>query len=213
MSTYLERLESLSPEIISDFRKKRTSNAIPQELQSYILDLEKVVEIRDEKKTDNITRLARELVKCRNDLTERTAKQRVYDAYNFFHVDDSISSAAWDNIYADKMEDLAKLCIAKGKEDAALKAYEKAYRFRQNASGRLNPGAFKPVIWIISNKIKAEEQGFERKNLQKIASKAQAGAYVKMIQGLPASEEEKKNMINDAGLGDFVDYEEVDDNE
>jgi hypothetical protein len=211
MSTYLERLETLSPDIISDFRKKGTSNAIPVELQQYIRDMEKVLEIREQKKSDNITRLARELVKCRKDLSERTAKQRVYDAYNFFHVDDSISSAAWDNVYADKMEDFAKLCIAEGKTETALKAFRDAYRYRQNAAGKIDPGAFKPVIYIIHNKIRAEDLGYQKKSLHRIASKAKAGAYVKMIQGLPVDDKEKQRMINDAGLGDYADYEDVSD--
>lgn len=211
MSTYLQRLETLPVDIIADFRKKGSSNAIPAELQEYIRDMEKVIEIRDEKKTDNIARLARELVKCRKELTERTAKQRVYDAYNFFHVDDSIASQAWDNIYADKMEDLAKLCIAEGKTETALKAYRDAYRYRQNAAGKIDPGAFKPVIYIINNRIKAEDLGFQKKNLHKIATKARNGAYVKMIQGLPVDEKQKQQMIEDAGLGDYADYEEIND--
>jgi hypothetical protein len=211
MSTYLERLETISPDIIADFRKKRSSNAIPAELQDYIMDLEKVIEIRDQKKTDNITRIARELVKCRKELTERTAKQRVYDAYNFFHVDDSISSQAWDNVYADKMEDFARLCISEGKAETALKAFRDAYRYRQNAAGKIDPGSFKPVIYIINNRIKAEDLGFKKKNLHKIATKARNGAYVKMIQGLPVDDKEKKKMIEDAGLGEYADYEDVTD--
>jgi hypothetical protein len=213
MSTYLERIESLSPEIISDFRKKGKSNAIPAELQEYIRDLEKVIEIRENKKTDNITRLSRELVKCKPHLTERTARQRVSDSYNFFFIDDSISAASWDMVYADKMEDLAKLSLAKGNEQAAFKAFEKAYYYRQKAAARKDYGDFKPLIMIISNKINIQDYGFEKKSLHKIASKAEAGAYLKMIQGLPTSKEEKQKMIDDADLGDYVDYEEVDDNE
>lgn len=213
MSTYLERIESLSPEIVADFRKKGKSNAIPAELQDYIRDLEKVIEIRETLKTDNITRLARELVKCKTYLTERTARQRVSDSYNFFFVDDNISAASWDFVYADKMEDLAKLALSKGNEQAAFKAFDKAYYYRQKAAARKDYGDFKPIIMVISNKINIEDYGYQKKSLHKIASKAEAGAYLKMIQGLPTSKEEKQKMIDDADLGEYVDYEELEDNE
>ena len=101
--------------------KKGKSMVISTDLQQYIRELDTVIELKQQQRFDNITRLARQLMLRFPSLSLTTAKERVYDAYNFFHVNDSVSEDIWDAVYADKMEDLAQLCIAKGKEEEARK--------------------------------------------------------------------------------------------
>jgi hypothetical protein len=199
---YLERIETLDADIIAEFRKTRKSIAIPEDLQKYILQLDAVIEIRDTEKFDNISRIAKALKKRYPELPDRTARQRVYDAYTLFHINDNVSNDVWDKLYADKMENLARLCIARGKEDIAYKAFIRAHELRTRAESRIKPEDLKAPIFIISNKIKPEDVGFESANLQKIASKASDGHYAKLINKLPVSDEEKKKLYEDAEIQD-----------
>jgi len=211
--SFLERIETLPVEIIADFRKFRKSSAIPAELQNYILELESVIQIRDQEKCDNISEISRQLQKKYPHLEFRTCRQRVYDALSFFHIDDNIAGKIWDNIYADKMEDIAKLLIAKGNEAAAIKAYALAHDYRTKAVNRIKPEDLKPPVFLIITKIKPEDLGYERKNLYDIARKAAQGKYVDMIEGLPGvNDEEKKRLKRDAGL-DIEDAKIIDEDE
>ena len=74
------------------------------------------------------------------------------------------------SIFADKYLDLAKLCIAKGKEETALKCIEKAHQARTNAENRIKPEDLKAPVYIISPQIKPEDLGYEKGNLHKIAT-------------------------------------------
>lgn len=210
MITFLQKLEALPLEIIVDFRKTGTSEAIPAKLQNFILDLEAVLEIKETEKFDNISRLARELRKRRPHLEYKTALQRVYDALNFFHVNDNVSNDVWDKIYADKMEDLAKLSIAKDNEFVAYRALVKAHEYRTKAESRIRPEDLKAPVFIISSEIKAADLGFEKANMMDISRKASEGRYVKMIDSLPISDDEKKLIYRDAGI-DIEDVKPLDD--
>ncbi|MCD6345993.1 MAG: hypothetical protein J7L96_01095 [Bacteroidales bacterium] len=210
MSSYLQKLEALPPEIISEFRKTHKSEAIPLKLQELILDMEAVVEIRETDKFDNISRIARELRKRRPQLGWKTALLRVYDALNFFHVNENVSNDVWDKIYTDKMEDLAKLAIAKGKEEVAYKAFLKAHEYRTKAESRIRPEDLKSPVFIISPTIKPEDLGYEKASMMEISRKANEGKYIKMIDSLPISEIEKKQIYEDAGI-DIEDVTPLDD--
>lgn len=209
MSSYLEKLDRLSPEVIASFRETGKSGAIELALQQFILQMDSVMEIKDSYRFDNVTLIAKELLARRPELKLlRTAKKRVYDAYSFFHVSDSVSNKVWDNIYADKMEDLAHMCIAKGKEETALRAFLEAHRFRTQALNRISPEDLKPPVFIISPNLKPEDFGFEKASLHNIASKYQNGKYAQLIDKLPISDSEKDRLYNDAGI-DIETVEEI----
>lgn len=204
----LQQLEALPVEIIDEFRKTGKSLAIAKDLQQYLHELETVVQIKEIEKFDNIARIARELVKKYPYLPVRTARARVYDAYTFFHISDAVANDIWDSIYADKMEDLARLCIAKGREEIAFKAFEKAHEYRTRSESRINPDDLKAPVFIISIDIKPEDLGFEKVNLKEIQKKDSEGHYVKLINSLNTDDEEKKRLLNDAGITDAEIIEE-----
>jgi hypothetical protein len=206
----LQKLEALPVEIIDEFRKTGKSLAINKDMQQYLRELEAVVQIKEVEKFDNMSRIARELVKRYPQLPFRMARERVYDAYTFFHISDAVSNDIWDSVYADKMEDLAKLCIAKGREEIAFKAFEKAHEYRTKSESRIRPEDLKAPVFIISLNIKPEDLGYEKANLKEIARKDNEGHYVKLINSLNTNEEEKKRLRNDAGI---TDAEIVEDND
>jgi len=197
---YLQQVEALPVEIIQEYRRTGQSLAIPDDLKQWLLEVDAVIQIKETEKFDNISRIAKELIKRYPKLQFRVARARVYDAYNFFHVNEAISNEIWDNIYADKMEDLAKLCIAKGREEIAFKAFEKAHEYRTRAENRIRPEDLRAPVFIISIDIKAEDLGFGKGNLKEIARKDNDGHYIKLINSLSTDDNEKKRLLNDAGI-------------
>jgi len=206
--SYLERIEILPAEVIADFRSTGRSASMPVPLQQFIRELDAVMEIRDILKFNNISAIARELRKRYPALSHRTAMTRVYDALTFFHVDDNVSNDVWDKIYADKMEDLAKLCIINNKEEIAYKCLIRAHEYRTKRESRIRPEDLQAPIFIISPNIKPEDLGYEKASLLEIARKANEGKYINMIDSLPLTDEEKKKLYLDAGI-DMEEAQEV----
>ena len=156
-----------------------------------------------------MTRIVRELQKQFPGLSFSTARERYYDAMNFFHVDDNISADAWDNYYGDKMEDLARLSIAEGKLDTAKRCYVQAHAYKTKATERIKPQEWKVPVFIINNRIKPEALGFKKKSLYEIARKSEAGYYANIINSLPTTESEKERLRREADITD-VEFESID---
>lgn len=206
--SFLERIETLPVEVIADFRMTGRSESIPVPVQQFIREVDAVMEIRDILKFNNITAIARELRKRYPALGHRAAMTRVYDALTFFHVDSNVSNDVWDKVYADKMEDLAKLCIANNKEEIAYKCFLRAHEFRTKQGSRINPDDLKAPVFLISPNIKPEDLGYGKASLMDIARKANEGKYIRMIDSLPLTDDEKKKLFLDAGI-DMEDAQEV----
>ena len=130
------------------------------------------------------------------------------DAMNFFFMDNSVTSDAWDNYYADQFDNLARLAIAMDKPDAAIRAFAKAHELRTRSTDRIKPTDWNPPTFIISNTIKPEQLGFKKQNLYDIARREESGYYKKMIEGLPISDKEKERLIMEAEVENTT-YEEV----
>jgi hypothetical protein len=207
-TTYLEQLELLPVAVIENFRNTKKSAAMNVALQQYVLQLDAVIQIKQTERFDNIARIARKLQVLYPKLPYRVARERVYDAYNFFHVNDTVSSDAWDSIYADKMEDLAAICIAKGNDKTAKEALALAHDYRTKAKSRIRPEDMAGNIFIISGDIQPEDLGYEPSNLKEIARKKQDGYYSELINSLNTSDDEKKRLKMDAGITDAEIVEE-----
>ncbi len=204
--SYLARLEKIDSEVIQEFRKTKHSLVIPSDLQQYILQISAAFEIA--KYEGSVTRAAKKICVQFPHLNLPTAKKRYYDAITYFHVNNNVSNEVWDHYYADKFEDLAKLCLAKNKDEAAGRFFAKAHELRTKESDSINPEDLKPPVFIITDKLSPEDLGFENKNLQEIASKATQGKYAEIINSLPIDKQEKEQLFQDAGIED-VDFEDV----
>jgi hypothetical protein len=200
MSSYLAKLEVLPADVIAEFRRTHQSMSIPVKIQEYLLDLEAVIEIRDSEKHNNLSRIARILVSRRPQLDYWTAMERVYDALTFFHVNDNVSNEVWNKIYADKLEDLARLCILKGDNAIAFKSIVKAHELRTKSESRIKLEDLKQPVFLITPDIRPEDLGYEKSSLMEISKKYSDGEYIKLIDKLPVSDEEKKRMYKDAGI-------------
>jgi hypothetical protein len=196
--TYLERIQTLSPEVIESFRVTGKSVAIPVDLQDFILQLDASARIL--RHEGSITRAAQKLRNEYPALNIHTAKSRIYDALNFFYLDTAVSQSVWDNYYADRYEDLSKLCIASGKLEAARRNFDRAYELRAHASAIINPDNIKPPVFIITSDLKPEDLGFENRKMYDIARKDEQGQYLKLIDCLNTTDENKKRLRDDAGI-------------
>jgi hypothetical protein len=206
--TYLAQLELLPVAIINAFRTTGKSSAMNAELKQYVKELDAVLQIKESERFDNIARIARKLQIRYPHLVYTVARERVYDAFNFFHVNDSVSTDAWDAIYADKMEDLAAMCLAKGNEKTAKEALALAHDYRTKAKSRIKPEDMTGNTYIISIDIKPEDLGFETGNLKEIARRKRDGYYLNMINSLNTSGSEKKRLMQDAGISEAEIIEE-----
>ena len=206
---YLEQIQTLDPQIIENFRINGKSTAIPVELQNFITQLDASARIL--RFESNITRAAEKLRLEFPELNFHTAKSRIYDALSFFYLDMAVSQSVWDNYYADRYEDLAKLCIAADKLDAAKRNLDKAHELRSRASSAINPDMIKAPVFIITSELKPEDLGYETRKMYDIARKNQQGEYLKLITELNTTKENKQRLLNDADVQD-IEFEEESNN-
>lgn len=208
--TYLERIDTLAPELIESFRRTGNSAAIPAELQQYILELDGAARIL--RHEGNLTRATQKLRIEFPELTFPSAKNRIYDALTFFHsLDYTVSESIWESYYADRYEDLFKLCVASGKEEAARRNLDRAYELRSRSASAINPGDIKPPVFIIEKDLKPSDLGYDSRKMYEIARKDEAGEYVRLIAGLPTVDAEKKRLLKDSDIQD-VEFTEDNDN-
>lgn len=213
---YLQRLESLHPDIVDNYLQSGTSDAIPAEMQQFIMQLQWALEIKEYE--GNISRAAKKLrmrVSAAQNiqLNINTAKARIYSAMTYFDVDDNIPQKIWDRDTANKLSSLAQLAIAQDKLTEAGRFIDRANELRRRANTADNNNGNLQINFLISTDYNIEDGGFERKNLKAIAAKANKGFYINMISGITGiTEKEREGLYQDADIVE-TDFEEVNSNE
>jgi len=210
--SHIDRLESLHPDIVFDFLENGISSAIPKDMQQFIMQVQWASEIWERER--NTVRAARKLkervlVNQKIKISLITAKARVFQAMEYFDVDHNIPQEIWDRDAANKFEDLAKLAIAQDKLSEAGRFLEKSNELRKRANSALRVNDLQMPQFLITTTITPEDLGYTDKNMLEISKKATEGFYVKLINGLPVSKEDKKRLLSDAQIQD-VEYEEMD---
>lgn len=205
--TRLEELQLLDHKVLQEFLNTGQSVGIPDKLQDYIRKINAIpaiVHYNGAALSKCITALRRQFP----DLTYSQARGIYEDAMNFFYMDNTVTSDAWDNYYADQFDKLARLSLGMNKPEAALRAFTKAHELRTRSTDRIKPGEWAPPTFIISDRIKPEQLGYAKQNLYDIARKAESGFYKNLIEGLPITEKEKERLLAEAEVEDAV-YEEL----
>ena len=165
----IEQFQQLNITEIGDFRKTGKSNIIPAEVQAYILQIDRAVEVY--RFEGNITRAAKKLQSefAKEGICFNTARNRIYDAINIFHINSTVRNEAWDQYYADKMEDLAKLAIVLDDYGEARRCYMKAHEMRtKRDEAAYDPDKMKPIDEIVSPDVSFERLGLKDVNLKKL---------------------------------------------
>lgn len=203
-------VSKLDIEDIQSFLQTRKSASIPQSLQTYILQLDSVARIIHSNRISvraAIIQLRREWP----DLTMAQARGIYYDGLMYFYHDDQASAAMWDQVYADKLDDIALLALKSGKESTALRATEIAHKLRTTVR-EAQEYQWKAPVYLININVKPEDLGFRTQKLADIARRAEDRKFAEMIGSLETTEAEKARLLADAGIR-TVEFEKTEDDE
>ena len=163
----------------------------------------------------NITRAARKLririnAEQGERIEERTCMSRIYQAINYFNVDCNVPIKVWENNFANKYEDLAKICAVQRDYKSQKACYDAALECRRRASEVAEADRGLGVTFILSPEITAEEMGFAKRSLKEIAAKHNRGFYINLIESLPLEKAEKKRLLRDADIEDAEIIQDID---
>ncbi|MDD7461567.1 MAG: hypothetical protein PUK67_03705 [Prevotellaceae bacterium] len=203
MKSEIEKLDSIHPDLISTFLTTGECESIAPDVRVFLQQLQWAAEIFEFER--NITRAAKKLRVRINALQhlkieERTCMARIYQAINYFQVDCNVPVKVWESNFANKYEDLAKLC-AQQRDYKSMKAcYDAALECRRRSSEIAEADRDLGVVILISPELTPEQLGFTKKNLKEIAAKHNEGFYVTLIDSLPIETKEKKRLMRDADI-------------
>ena len=174
MKSEIEKLDSIHPDLISTFLTNGDCDGIPQDIKLFLQQLQWSAEIFEYER--NITRAAKKLRLRINaeqhiKIEERTCMARIYQSINYFQVDCNVPIKVWESNFANKYEDLAKLCALNRDYKGMKVCYDAALECRRRSSEIAEADRDLGVTFIISPNITAEELGFSKKNLKEIATK------------------------------------------
>lgn len=203
----LELLASYDADVIQSFLATRKSEVIPPDMCDYILQLDSLAQIFHYHKNSQ-SRAIEELRKQWPTLTVSQAREIYRDAMEYFYQDAGVSAKAWDNKYADALDDLARAAIAAEKFATAEKAFTHAHELRTK---QREQDAFQwhaPVFFININ-VKPEDLGYASQRLMDIARRHEDDELRKMIKGLETTDAEKIRLMNEAGIQDAKLVEET----
>ena len=207
----LDTLDKIHPDLISAFLTTGKCDGIAPDVQIFLKQLQWAAEIYEYER--NITRAAKQLRQRINaqqqiNIDERTCKARIYAAINYFSIDNNVSIKVWESNYADKNEDLAKLCAAAEDYKTMGKCYSAALECRRRASEIAEADRDLGIVFLISPELSSEDLGYSKASLKEIAAKHNKGFYLNLIDSLPIEKVEKKRLLRDADIQE-AEYEEL----
>lgn len=157
MATISEQLERIHPDIIQNYFNSGNASGIPPAIIEYIDKIDKVPELF--RRHSSPTRAANELKKLYPHLfaSTNTARAIVYAAINHFHLNSTVKNHAWDNLYADRFDELANLEASHGNIEAAKRIYTEAHRLRTlRNDDAIDTDKLRPIIQVISPQVTPE---------------------------------------------------------
>ena len=211
MKSDIEKLDTIHPDLISAFLTTGESEGIPHEVQIFLKQLQWAAEVFEYER--NITRAARKLRLRINaeqhiKIEDRTCMARIYQAINYFQVDCNVPIKVWESNFANKYEDLAKLCALQRDYKSMKACYDAALECRRLSSEIAEADRDLGVIFLISPELTPEEMGFSKKSLKEIAAKHNKGFYITLIDSLPIENIEKKRLLRESDI-EYTEFEEI----
>ena len=136
MKSKIDRLDAIHPDLISAFLTGGKGEGIPIDIQIFLKQLQWAAEIYEYER--NITRAARKLrlrinAEQGERIEDRTCMSRIYQAINYFNVDCNVPIKVWENNFANKYEDLAKICAVQRDYKSQKACYDAALECRRRA--------------------------------------------------------------------------------
>ena len=194
----LETLREYKVEDIRVFLKTQKSEVISVDMQDYIVKMDRCSVIINTQGA-NMTLATEELRRCFPDLSYTQARRIYYDALEYFHVDEPVSAAAWDAVYADQYDKLQALAIASGKLAVAQKCIEKSRELRTTRRQEQD-FRWQPPTFVINIAVKPEDLGYKSRKIMDIARRREDAELRQMIGSLETTPAEKQRLLADAGI-------------
>lgn len=194
----LETLREYKVEDIHVFLKTQKSEVISVDMQDYIVKMDRCSVIINTQGA-NMTLATEELRRCFPDLSYTQARRIYYDALEYFHVDEPVSAAAWDAVYADQYDKLQALAIASGKLAVARKCIEKSHELRTTRRQEQD-FRWQPPTFVINIAVKPEDLGYKSRKIMDIARRREDAELRQMIGSLETTPAEKQRLLADAGI-------------
>lgn len=194
----LETLRKYKVEDIQVFLKTQKSEVISVDMQDYIVKMDRCSVIINTQGA-NMTLATEELRRCFPDLSYTQARRIYYDALEYFHVDEPVSAAAWDAVYADQYDKLQALAIASGKLAVAQKCIEKSHELRTTRRQEQD-FRWQPPTFVINIAVKPEDLGYKSRKIMDIARRREDAELLQMIGSLETTPAEKQRLLADAGI-------------
>lgn len=194
----LETLRKYKVEDIQVFLKTQKSEVISVDMQDYIVKMDRCSVIINTQGA-NMTLATEELRRCFPDLSYTQARRIYYDALEYFHVDEPVSAAAWDAVYADQYDKLQALAIASGKLAVAQKCIEKSHELRTTRRQEQD-FRWQPPTFVINIAVKPEDLGYKSRKIMDIARRREDAELRQMIGSLETTPAEKQRLLADAGI-------------
>ena len=194
----LETLREYKVEDIQVFLKTQKSEVISVDMQDYIVKMDRCSVIINTQGA-NMTLATEELRRCFPDLSYTQARRIYYDALEYFHVDEPVSAAAWDAVYADQYDKLQALAIASGKLAVAQKCIEKSHELRTTRRQEQD-FRWQPPTFVINIAVKPEDLGYKSRKIMDIARRREDAEFRQMIGSLETTPAEKQRLLADAGI-------------
>lgn len=170
MATVSEKLERLHPDIIRNYFSSGNPSGIPADVVAYIEKIDKIPELY--RRHASPTRTARELMQLYPDLfnTFASARALVYAAINHFNLNSTVKNQAWDNVYADRFDELAYIEVKKGNIEAAKRIFAEAHRLRTlRNDDSIDVDKIGPIVQVISPQVTPEmldlDENYSLKNM------------------------------------------------
>lgn len=194
----LETLRGYKVEDIQVFLKTQKSEVISVDMQDYIVKMDRCSVIINTQGA-NMTLATEELRRCFPDLSYTQARRIYYDALEYFHVDEPVSAATWDAVYADQYDKLQALAIASGKLAVAQKCIEKSHELRTTRRQEQD-FRWQPPTFVINIAVKPEDLGYKSRKIMDIARRREDAELRQMIGSLETTPAEKQRLLADAGI-------------
>lgn len=197
------KFERLHPDIIDSYRSTGISQAIPEDVRRFIDIIDVIPEIQ--KRCPNISKCARELMRLypQYNLGFHHAKEYIYTAINYFHLNSTVKNEAWNQYYADKAEELHHICVKAQDFSTAEKYLRDAREWRLSRNeNEIDVSKLKPVAHVISTEVTREMLGITNANKKQLWSE-RVKVYdetVDIINKMDITSDEKQSLIEETRL-------------
>lgn len=199
----LQIIQEINPDLLAQYFATGECPLIPEDIRLFLQQLQWAAEIYE---TNHNTQSA--AAELRNRIAaeqhvkieQRTCVARIYEAINYFSINNNVSQRTWEETYANRFETLAKQALEADDFKTALKCTEASLECRRRSSDISEHASGQAIVFLISPEVTPELLGFERKSMKDIATKCNNGFYLNLIDSLPIESEDRARLLKDAAL-------------